>query len=522
MADKKFLLWDKVTALFKKIISKRSLAFFAGIFSCFLIGTATEYALSRFVLGANYTGSYFDSVRMAYCIIPLMIIFVILFEGKRIAEKAERTVFLLIILCGLLMIICQPFGAGGFDTDFHYKWSLGASFYKTACYTKADMAIIKKTEDFPRSFSYEQSEKIADWLNENDNEIIYKGKSKFTVAHIPAGLTFALCRLFKTSFKAKYIAGEIANLFVYALVVFFALRKLKSGKMLLSAIALFPTSVFLASNYSYDYWVICFSLLGMAYLSNQIFSQKNSSVKDTVIMCSAFAVAALPKLIYAPLLIIPFFAGKSFKDKKQKNRYILIVFAFLIVSLVLFALKCFEKAETGGDMRGGEDVNAVGQLEFILSNPFTYLKTLIKFLTKYLSPKNIKGYTVLFGNFGCSAIFYPYFLLVLIASFTDKSGFECYKNTVAVRIITVIICFVITAGIATALYVDYTPVGLNTVNGCQPRYLLPLIFPFFSVLFGKGIAIKKISKRFYNTVYLSLLSFLFVISVVSVFGGMAI
>lgn len=35
--------------------------------------------------------------------------------------------------------------------------------------------------------------------------------------------------------------------------------------MILAVVAMFPTSLFIASNYSYDTWVIGFVMIGMAY-----------------------------------------------------------------------------------------------------------------------------------------------------------------------------------------------------------------------------------------------------------------
>ena len=35
--------------------------------------------------------------------------------------------------------------------------------------------------------------------------------------------------------------------------------------------------------------------------------------------------------------------------------------------------------------------------------------------------------------------------------------------------------------VATALYVSFTPVGLATVNGCQTRYVIPVLVPALAV-----------------------------------------
>ena len=36
---------------------------------------------------------------------------------------------------------------------------------------------------------------------------------------------------------------------------------------------------------------------------------------------------------------------------------------------------------------------------------------------------------------------------------------------------------ILIAVIASSMYISFTPVGHHTVNGCQPRYLIPLLFP---------------------------------------------
>ena len=41
--------------------------------------------------------------------------------------------------------------------------------------------------------------------------------------------------------------------------------------------------------------------------------------------------------------------------------------------------------------------------------------------------------------------------------------------------------------IITSLYVGFTPVGADTVMGCQQRYLLPLMLPLCFFLAPKGL-----------------------------------
>jgi uncharacterized membrane protein len=62
---------------------------------------------------------------------------------------------------------------------------------------------------------------------------------------------------------------------MYVIVVFFAIRKLPKGKLIMSAIALMPTPMYLACTISYDTVVTSFLFLGMAYMFYLMFTGKN-------------------------------------------------------------------------------------------------------------------------------------------------------------------------------------------------------------------------------------------------------
>jgi uncharacterized membrane protein len=51
---------------------------------------------------------------------------------------------------------------------------------------------------------------------------------------------------------------------------------------------------------------------------------------------------------------------------------------------------------------------------------------------------------------------------------------------------------------ATALYIDYTPVRYGTINGCQLRYILPVVFP---VLYCISELNLKVSEKILKNVY---------------------
>ena len=54
----------------------------------------------------------------------------------------------------------------------------------------------------------------------------------------------------------------------------------------------------------------------------------------------------------------------------------------------------------------------------------------------------------------------------------------------------------------TALYLDFTPVGLNVINGVQPRYYIPLMFPVILLIENGRVRCHRVSNFRYNQIVL--------------------
>ena len=61
---------------------------------------------------------------------------------------------------------------------------------------------------------------------------------------------------------------------------------------------------------------------------------------------------------------------------------------------------------------------------------------------------------------------------------------------------------------ASALYLTFSPVGSEYMAGCQPRYMLPLIYPLCAIITGRGINLRFIKKKYYNVAILGILVFM--------------
>lgn len=457
---------------------------------------AIEYIIDRSIIGAsslNNSGIY----RFVFITAVIFSVLYLIFCVKSSDKKIENVFLGICLILGITMIIVTPFGHNSWDTDSHYRWALRASYLNgDAVITQAENAVLINREYTLLKRSAEETTQVICDLNDQYSIVLGQERGSTTIAHYPSGLFIAIARMFGGSFYEVFTFGKFANIFVYAFVCYFAIKKLKSGKMILIVIALFPTNLVLATSYSYDYWVAAFGFLGMAYFVGELQTpEKPMSIIDTIVMCVAFSLMALPKLVYAVFLVVPFFMKR---EKLTKPKLYYTICTLTIVSmLLLLAIRSFSVTSSDGDIRGGTDVSAVGQINFIISQPVHYAKILLNFLRVYLSVGTMKEYIVNYAYCGIGAGSTVFAVLMAITTLTDKNRYDIKAYNWWTRALVCVLFFGTAAAIATALYIAFTPVGYETINGCQPRYIIPLLYPLLSVLCGRGIRI-KINQKIYN------------------------
>lgn len=470
--------------------------------SC-LVALGVEFLLGKFVYGLSSNGQLFNIYRYFFVcgIICLAAFLVACF--KFVDTKFENVLLGVILIIGTTMNLITPAAHVSWDIDSHYKWVRNASYVGNVYFTEADKAFkYVKPESFIGENLSENEQKMA-LLDEEGKNFISFETGKTVISHRLAGLLVAWARFFGASFTKAFIIGRFGNLIIYALVCYFAAKKLKSGKIILSIIALFPTNMLLATNYSYDYWVTCFMILGMSYFVSELQQpDKEITVFENIVMCGSFALACLPKYIYAPMLAIPFLMYKNKGKFTHRKRYYTICIVALLSLFALLAFKTLAVAGGPGDSRGG-DVNPGEQIRFILTQPVSYAKILLKFLSSYLSITNNAGYITHYAYVGMGVGAGLITVLLIFALVTDKTEYDVSASGWLVKTATILLYFGLAAVIATALFVQFTPVGSQTVNGCQSRYIMPLIYPVAAVFANCRWSGKLsfINRKIYNYIF---------------------
>ena len=188
----------------------------------------------------------------------------------------------------------------------------------------------------------------------------------------------------------------------------------------------------------------------------------------------------------------------------------------LAAAACVFVVVCirmlFLFASPGGgavqDARGGEGVDALGQISYIFTHPWEYTKTLLGFLAEYVSLESSARYFSYLHYFTRlePTVFSSLMVATLIVvAITDKNEYD-----VRVRILPRVVCFILAFGVlclvATSMYIAFTAVGSDTVKGCQYRYIAPILFPILYCM-GSGKIQNRIKREYYNGIVLTICAF---------------
>ena len=459
-----------------------------------------------------------------FIIFLILLLFFLIFIFYKQGFSTEKIHIYFAIICsifGIIIIIAQPSTTFySYDDQIHFQHTVnlfsGYDTYSIGEYSSinVDNSTWRDTINSIEEQSIQNEFLNSDLASYPKNTTWLPTFDK--IAYIPTSISYHLAKIIKLPFTLCFKIGKIINLLFYVLLMAYAIKTTKIGKRLLTVIALLPTNIFLASEYSYDPAVFAGISIFIVHLVN-LFLDKTSKFdfKTAVIMLASISYACLTKAVYAPFLLLSLFIPKNRFQNIKQNRLVKIgLFIITILLLSTYILPAVS-GSLSGDPRGG-DTSVNGQLSLILSHPFDFLKLLgntavAQFSNKFMGGLNDFAYipnlaTISSANFTYATIFILFFVFI---TDNDKNNLtKKYRISMLLSSVFVILL------IWTALYISFTPVGLNTINGVQNRYFLPLLFPILLCLQPKNIQ-TKINPRSYNALIIITPTIITLISIVS-------
>lgn len=301
------------------------------------------------------------------------------------------------------------------------------------------------------------------------------------IQYIPETLGIAISRLITNKTIVMAYSARIVNLIVCMILMYFAIKTIPFGKIILLVLAMIPIAIEGFSTITADGLLISTTCLFIAH----IFNLKYGNVEkikfiNKLILTILIAIIGLCKSVYIPLVLLLLLLPKRI-FKNNKDRWITI----LIIAMVGIALNLCWMATSGVTTGKEKDIIATEmKISSIISNP-------IGFLQRLLYTININGQkyvnTTFGGQLGWNEIkvysITPYGLGIIIffAGIFDDNVRKRFSKR---EILTIsIIILGILGAVFLALYVAWTDVNSNTIEGVQGRYMLPVV-PLAVLLIG--------------------------------------
>lgn len=465
------------------------------IFFMINIGLAAGTVIIEEIYGIIKDKEYINPYRMLVIFAVLFITALSIYFRKNIGSHAHIYYFIVIMVIGTVNVLGAPPAVGiSFDDEIHYGRTAYLSWGATGNISYQDNAARNVYVENIRErevYNKEGRNEWADRINRVGNKTLIRANNYTNdlvyIAYIPGAITLKAARGLGLSFTQAFVLGKWINLLIYSILFSCSIKILeKKGKIIAAMIGLIPTSLFMATSYSYDWWIIAFVVLGFSIFARELQLKKKISVKKMLLIVICMVIGMLPKAIYFPLMLPLLLLGKDKYEKSKKCRT--IVLCGMLVLLATFVLPIIFGGMGSGDIRGGTDVNSTEQVKYILTRPLEYAKTLISFLLGYISLDAAGGYLTFMAYYGQAQFFGVCIVVLAVAAVLDNSRISEHKTKLFKVYIAGAIGITIVL-VATALYVSFTSVGAGTIAGCQPRYLIPVIFPALYFLCDLDIAV---------------------------------
>jgi uncharacterized membrane protein len=268
-----------------------------------------------------------------------------------------------------------------------------------------------------------------------------------------------------------------------------------------------PMLLALSSVYSPDGIGTTLVALFVSYCL-RLHEKDNIDKKEMLKLLILLALAATIKSIgYVGITLIVFILPLK-KIILQNKKYIKYVIPLLMIAIlgVLLVLKATINAP--GDTRSAETSNRE-QFEYILNNPFQYSKVLTKHTIDTFS--SLRKMSFLNAPMFFRDTYYNIFLIMsvylIFISITDSSKHLKTKD----RIIFAFTFFAVFAIVSTSMYLGFTKVGANYINGVQMRYIFPILPLVLMSISVKKLGLGIENKFKYSNLYLAYPMMIFLI-----------
>lgn len=293
------------------------------------------------------------------------------------------------------------------------------------------------------------------------------------IPYLPQALGIALGRWLALSPFMMLYLGRITNLAASTAITYAAIRRAPLLKHFIMAVGLLPPVLVQSASLSADGLTNSLSFLYISECLYLAFSdaQKRVGAKEGLRLTVLAALLVLTK--YVTICLVPLFLLIPAAKARTKVRYYVLFAATTLAASVAFAISAIIALHSYAPYRREGVIDPIGQLRFVMSHPIHTGKV---FLLHYLSQDH--DYLIKFAG-QMSLWNLPRFIsacaiLMLAGIAICNLEYLRTKVTGGQRAGALALAVLGIAVISLALYVSWSPLGGETLEGIQARYFVPI------------------------------------------------
>ena len=378
----------------------------------------------------------------------------------------ERVFLFLGIFFGVMIMIFTP--------PFLYP-DENAHFYRSLGILDGQIVVQKPDEEHSGSF-------LPKSIHDFENRINHINTALYSpVAYMPQVTGMKFMEMFTPSLLYIMFGGKIFNFLFYLILGFFAIRSLPFLKWVGVLILLAPINLSLAGSLSTDPVLLSSSMLFFAkILQYSVGDDSKIGWKQVVLLAVlAFIIGQVKQnfLIVFFVFLIP--------KKKFCGGYF-VKMATVVVPSVVLSLVWGKIASSV--LVSGNGAKPVEQAVYILSHPIEYLQTFFRtsriFSRMLREMVGVLGWLNIRLDWWAYGLYYIFFVLNVFFSIdVDDKGREMFslKQKLIILSLSLLIIFVV----STNMYIVWSHVGADLIDGIQGRYFASVLLPaaaFFSIM----------------------------------------
>lgn len=448
-------------------------------------------SLLTFRFSDGYQGNKREYFIMAICVISTVLLLILYFTKK---IEIHNYAFISIFVLGFLSLMVQPI-LNIPDEQTHFaraeiisegKWRINPDeqYFDT----------IKSVTDLQESFSQPITESIlvkGKKIDYTPEKVGHVAASNMTILYIPQAIGIAVAKVLNMNAIWMMWFARLGNLFSYIILIRSAIKIAPRLKCFLFFISILPMSVQQAASCSVDSMINGSAILFVALFLRLRYSNEQENKEWIVFFLLALfiSVAKVTNIFLAGLiLLVPYNVEKG-KYKGKVIKAVMIIGVIAVGVLHYYYTTTFAPAIDQIGYLKSMNINSKAQIQYILNNTEEWLYYFV------MSAINQTwGYVLQLNTYGSLSYSCPILSLVMVYLFgrmcTQEDGVNFSKIE---RILIILMACGIYGATCLALYLGWTPVGSNGIQGVQGRYFIPML-----MLLGLEVMMPQKDKLYIN------------------------